>query len=201
VRRVVLLAGWIAAAAIWLVPARPAGAHFCAFPVAIETGRPQTVTVAVAAEEDAHLVDVVITMPDGFRLDDTLDTGAWTSTNDGATVRYTGGVIAPLECEFFSLVGVAERPATLLFPLTVTDDAGTVHEYTTTEIGQEYAAQLVHARPGSDAGATPTPTSTSGSGPTATTVAAAIAAVLAVAVIGTLTARRVLAGRRTRPDL
>jgi len=199
VRHAVLGVGWIVAVTAWLVPARPVGAHFCAFPVSIEPGRTQTVTVAAAAEE-THLVDVVITVPDGFRLDRAVDTGAWTSAHDGATVHFTGGAIAPFECEFFSLVGVAERPATLLFPLTVTDDKGTVREYTSTELGQEYAAQLVHARPASDPGASGTPASESGSGPTAATLVAAIAAAaVAVAGIGTLAARRAPAGRRARP--
>ena len=128
-----------------VLPADPAAAHFCAFPVSIKPGKSATVNVGVAAE-DTSIVEVAITVPEGFRLDRALDVRRWTTTNDGTTVRFTGGPIDEYSCGFFSLVGTADSKGTLVFPLTVVDNKGTVFEYTSQRIGDPYAAQLVFAR-------------------------------------------------------
>jgi hypothetical protein len=130
--------------------AGPAMAHFCASPESIEPGRQATVTVAVAAE--ARVVEVVVEIPRGFRVDDVLETGRWRSARGSRTVRFSGGEIEADSCESFRLVGTARAEGTIVFPVTVTDDAGTSRRYTDRDRGAEYAAQVVHVLAGAKAG-------------------------------------------------
>lgn len=60
-------------------------------------------------------------------------------------VTFTGGSIPPFGCGYFTLRGVAERRAMLVFPLRVTDDEGAARDYTSEQLGDPYAAQLVYA--------------------------------------------------------
>lgn len=121
----------------------PAGAHFCATPVEATPGRRAAVVVGVAAEAEA-LVEVAVHVPAGFRLDGVGGSPGWTAAVDGATVRFTGGTIAPFTCGYFSLVGVAPDRGVLAMPLTVRTAGGRSVEYRSREFGDPYAAQLVY---------------------------------------------------------
>jgi len=72
-------------AALGIVAAPPAQAHFCASPVRIEPGRQSTVSIAVAAE--ARALEVAIGVPRAFQVEEALDTGPWRGTVTGRTVR------------------------------------------------------------------------------------------------------------------
>lgn len=135
---------FIVAALVVMVPPRPAAAHSCASPVAVEPGVSSTITIGVAAEAQS-VVEVEVRVPDGFRLEEVPATEGWQSSERDDSVRFTGGAIPPFGCGYFSLTGAAEGRGTLAFPLTVTDDTGGTRDYTSTELGDPYAAQLVYA--------------------------------------------------------
>lgn len=104
-----------------------------------------TITIGVAAEAKS-VVEVAVRVPDGFRLEEVPATEGWQSSERDDSVRFTSsGAIPPFGCGYFSLTGTAEGPGTLAFPLTVTDDTGGTRDYTSTEPGDPYAAQLVYA--------------------------------------------------------
>jgi hypothetical protein len=141
----VIVALLIAAIAPLFV-ATPAAAHFCAFPVSVEPGKTGSVNIGVAAEATS-IIDVSITVPPQFRLRRVVDARGWTQTHDAARVHFAGGPIEPYTCAYFSLIGLAEHKETLTFPLSVTDNQGTVFPYVSKTFGDPYAAQLVYVRP------------------------------------------------------
>jgi hypothetical protein len=146
VRRIAMIVVLLVAATTPLFMATPAAAHFCAFPVSVEPGKAGSVNIGVAAEATS-IVDVSITIPPQFRLHTAVDERGWTQTHDAASVHYAGGPIQPYTCAYFSLIGVADHKQTLTFPLSVTDNHGTVFPYVSKTFGDPYAAQLVYVRP------------------------------------------------------
>ncbi|HEY3240382.1 MAG TPA: hypothetical protein VGL92_12500 [Acidimicrobiia bacterium] len=122
----------------------PALAHSCAVPVEIPVGEAATVTVGVAAEQ-SPVVGIDIIVPSGFRLDHAEDQIPWRAEQAGTLVRYRGGVLPPYACAFFILDGEAERQATLVFPLRVHGQDGSVVEFTSQNAGDLHPAQLVYA--------------------------------------------------------
>jgi len=183
------------AAAIGLAGMTPARAHSCAMPVEIPIGESTTVTVGVAAEQ-SPLVEVDITVPEGFVLERAEDEFDWHGTLTGSVVRYRGGTLAPYACTYFNLIGRVERQATLVFPMTIRGEDGSVIEFTSDKADDMHPAQLVYA------GFSPPPSS-GGSGGSGNRFSGALAGVLVAVLIGvgafTLSRRRGAARRAPQP--
>ncbi len=181
------------AAAIGLGGMTPARAHSCSMPVEIPVGESTTVTVGVAAEQST-LVEVDITVPEGFVFERAEDEFDWRGTLTGSVVRYRGGTLAPYACTYFNLIGRAERQATLVFPMTIRGEDGSVIEFTSDKADDLHPAQLVYAgfSPPSNSG------SSGGSG-----FSGALAGVLVAVLIGVgaliLSRRREAASRAPQP--
>jgi hypothetical protein len=162
-------------------------------PVEIPIGESTTVTVGVAAEQ-SPLVEVDITVPDGFVVERAEDEFDWQGTLTGSVVRYRGGTLAPYACTYFNLIGRAERQATLVFPMAVRGEDGSVIEFTSDKADNLHPAQLVYA------GFSPQPSSSGGRGDR---FSGALAGVLVAVLIGvgalTLSRRREAARRAPRP--
>jgi hypothetical protein len=164
----------------------PAGAHSCAGPVEIPVGEETTVTVGVAAEQ-SPVVGIDISMPAGFRFERAEDEFDWRATRTDSLLRYRGGTLPPYACIFFNLVGTAERQATLVFPITVHGEDGSVIEFTGERADGLHPAQLVYA------GFSPAPRDEiSGEG-----LPGAVAGGLVAAIIG-ISALALWRGRQTR---
>lgn len=99
--------------------------------------------IGVAAEDSA-VVQVAITVPPEFDLDRVTEPQHWTSSREGAVVRFTGGVIEPFGCGYFSLSGTAAKKASIVFPLKVVAETGSALEYTNPDPAAPDAAQLVY---------------------------------------------------------
>lgn len=132
------------AAAIGLAGMTPARAHSCAMPVEIPVGESTTVTVGVAAEQ-SPLVEVDITVPEGFVFERAEDEFDWKGTLTGSVVQYRGGTLAPYACTYFNLIGRVERQTTLVFPMTIRGEDGSVIEFTGDQADDLHPAQLVYA--------------------------------------------------------
>jgi len=183
------------AAAIGLAGMTPARAHSCAMPVEIPIGESTTVTVGVAAEQ-SPLVEVDITVPEGFVFERAEDEFDWRGTLTGSVVQYRGGTLAPYACTYFNLIGRVERQATLVFPMAVRGEDGSVIEFTSDKADDLHPAQLVYA------GFSP-PSNSGNSGGSGDRFSGALAGVLVAVLIGvgafTLSRRRGTARRGPQP--
>ena len=157
-----------------LTATSPAAAHTCALPVRIEPGQPATVNIGVAAE-DAAVVSVKVDVPKGFELDRVLEAPGWTSTMEAGVVLFAGGKIPPFGCSYFGVAGMAEKKATLAFPLTVGMEGGGERRLASHKLGAADSAQLVYA------GTEPASAVDAGDEAGGTSRAAVVAVALAVA--------------------
>ncbi len=126
-----------------LLDADAAGAHVCAQPVEVAVGQPATLTVGVGAETSA-VIAVEIELPEGFRLTDASAEGWEVDVGEDA-VRFTGGSVASFACGYVTLRGVAEEPATLVFPLVLETADGRSLTYDHTDPFREDSGQVVYA--------------------------------------------------------
>lgn len=134
----------IVALAMGLTAFRPVTGHSCATPTRIKPGEPATVNIGVAAEE-AAVVSVEVEVPEGFELDRVLEAPGWKSEQEESLVRFTGGKIEAFGCAYFGVAGMAEKKATLAFPLTVGMEGGGERRLASNKIGAPDSAQLVFA--------------------------------------------------------
>jgi hypothetical protein len=91
--------------------ADPASAHSCAVPVTVEQGSDVPVEIAVTAGGEPSN-EVTFWFEGPFEVVEVADVRGWVAEVDGASVRFTGGELAPEACVPFEMVVRGEEAGT-----------------------------------------------------------------------------------------
>ncbi|MDP1792793.1 MAG: hypothetical protein Q8K63_01540 [Acidimicrobiales bacterium] len=124
--------------------ARPASAHVCTNPVEVEVGEFFSVNIGVASE-GKPVTAVEITVPNGFDLEDQFGFLGWVGERRGDTVFFTGGVIEPYQCGYFTFKGTAPKKGIYVSDITVIANDGARRAYTNTNPYSAFPAMALYA--------------------------------------------------------
>lgn len=140
----ILALGVLFGGVTFVAGAAPASAHICTNAVEVKVGKEFSVNIGVAAE-DKPISEVDIAVPKGFDLVDNFGFLGWVGERHDSVVTFSGGIIEPYQCGYFTLKGTAPKKGVYQANITAIAEDGTRRLYKNPNPYSAFPAMMLYA--------------------------------------------------------